>query len=365
MNICHVIDHMGLGGAQTIVRDLVDRNENHFLFSLKKSKNQVIFKNIDAVNRINISVSSSKYSLIVVKELSQVVRKNKIDILHLHLQRSLLIGYLLKIFYPSLNVKLIFHQHNTIDREHFFFSRIINLVHLKIDAFIAVSKESKELLAANTKLSKSKITVIYNYINLEKVNLTGEKELKDIREEIGISKENFVVGYAGRLKKYKGVDTIIKAIQFLDDPNIHLVIVGSGEYRSELEKLVNNSKNIHVIGFRSDMGNLYQIFNTLVLASSSEGNPMTFFESQAYNVPFIGSNIKSILEVVEDGENGLVFELGNFYDLADKIKMLKTDPRLIKHILENDSSFLTSFDIIEFEKSINEIYISINLNSQS
>lgn len=353
IQICHVIDHMGLGGAQTIVRDLVTRNENHSLFSLRKSKSEIVFKDID-VKRLKYSESSSKFSLIVIKELAVFVKEKNIDILHLHLQRSLLIGYLLKKLYLNLKVKLVYHHHMVLGTNHWIFNKLISIAQDKIDRIVCVSQEAKEVLIQLSSVKDKKVMVINNYYHALKVKKLSLDKLIEMRTSIGIKQDDFVVGYAGRLIKDKGVDTIIRAHQELNNEQIQIVIVGDGPYRKKLEKLTGDSGNIHFLGYRMDMNELYPLFDLCVLASKSEGSPMTFFEAQQYRVPFIGSNIRAIKEVVTNMVNGLIFEEGNHIDLAAKILMLYSDRSLGIRLNANSVS---SFEIQDFELALqNYIY---------
>ena len=67
MRIGHVMDHMGLGGAQTIVRDLVDRNENHYLRSRRHAKNEMKLDNSKSCERVNTIKNRLKYSLLIAR----------------------------------------------------------------------------------------------------------------------------------------------------------------------------------------------------------------------------------------------------------------------------------------------------------
>ena len=101
MRILHIIDTLWLGGAQTVVKTLFEKQEekeNIFLFALRKTEPLL------SVNHKNVFVfpSSSKYSLNPIRKLIRFIHVHEINILHCHLPRSQFFGYLLKQFFSTL-----------------------------------------------------------------------------------------------------------------------------------------------------------------------------------------------------------------------------------------------------------------------
>src|SRR5580658_7437544 len=105
MRVLHVIDTLWLGGVQTLERDYFEmQKDNHdiFLYVLRKSEPQL---NINHTN-VLIQDSFSRYSFSPVFRLRKLIKEHRIEILHCHLLRSHLFGYISKIvFFPA--VKLI------------------------------------------------------------------------------------------------------------------------------------------------------------------------------------------------------------------------------------------------------------------
>lgn len=132
-----------------------------------------------------------------------------------------------------------------------------------------------------------------------------------LRREIGIEKEDIVIGTVGRVVKMKGNKTIILAMPEILKavPNAKLLIVGDGLERQELEKLVcqmNLENRIVFLGFRQDIENMYNIFDIVAFPTYYEALGYIPVEAMFYEKPLIASLTGGIPEIVIDSYNGLV-----------------------------------------------------------
>ncbi len=358
MKILHLIDHMGLGGAQTIVKDFIEKQDNTYLFALRKSNNEIKFDKIYEKRLHFFDTNSRTLNFKAIKELKNYIKKNEIDILHVHLPKSTLIAYLLKKFYNLPKLKIIIHEHGPIYSNNFIYILLLKLISKKAFKFIAVSKKTKELLQNKIKIKEEKLELIYNYIDIKSTIFLNKTEKKELRESINFKPEDYLIGFAGRLSKVKHIETLIKSSAYLGKENIKILIIGAGEEKESLEKLAKIYKNIYFLGFRSDMKKIYQILDTIVLCSYSEASPMAFYESQIFGIPFIGSDVFAINEFIIDNWNGLLFPLENEKILAEKIKLIKNDLLLREKIIKNSLENIKKYDISYFHEKINSLYNS-------
>lgn len=153
---------------------------------------------------------------------------------------------------------------------------------------------------------------------------------------------NYAV-FIGRLSPEKGIDILIKSLQFITpstfnlSPNadnhspFHLKVIGSGPQQKELQKLAEemNLENIEFLGMKTHAETMQLLQNARFLIMPSiwnEGFPMIIAEAFANSKPVIGSRLGAMADLVKDGETGLLFEPGNSKDLAEKIKWLWEHP---------------------------------------
>lgn len=146
--------------------------------------------------------------------------------------------------------------------------------------------------------------------------------------EYGIKKERKDYAlYFGRISKEKGIETMIKAMQYTKE-NKPLWIVGEGPMKTECKKLVKASSlssRVLFLGYESGqvLENIVRQAKCVILASEGyENGPYAIAEAMAYGTPVIVSNSGGLPEVVEDGVTGLICEPGNALDLASKLDVV-------------------------------------------
>ncbi|HEV7594545.1 MAG TPA: glycosyltransferase family 4 protein [Gemmatimonadaceae bacterium] len=117
--------------------------------------------------------------------------------------------------------------------------------------------------------------------------------------------------YLGRLKKYKRVDVVIRAFAELNVPEATLAIAGTGDYRAQLEGLVNSlglTDRVQFLGFISEDAKVHLLRRAWAstLASPKEGWGISNLEAAACATPVIAANSPGIRESVVDGETGFL-----------------------------------------------------------
>ncbi len=354
MKVLHLIDHFGNGGAQVVVRDIVANNKDHLILALSKKENEFkVPKNVS--ERLNILNFKGKWNIKEITAINRHIKENNIDVIDIHLKKALLDTFLFKLFFRT-KVKIVIHEHGPINSPKKSYARILRLLSPKISTVIAVSNSTADRLHAIAKIPKNKIEILRNFIDFENMELLDEKEKEELRKSIGITKENFTIGFSGRLHPLKRLDTVINAVKSIEDENIRLLILGDGQQKEELEILAGNDKRIIFLGFRNDAKKLYQLMNATILASNTEASPIMCFESMTYGLPLIGSDIDGIKELVKDNETGLIFKVGDEKDLVKKITLLKNNKSLQSKIKENALKEAKKYDIKEYNKKLKEIY---------
>lgn len=357
MKVLHIIDSLGLGGAQTVIKGIFEsqrKNRNIFLFVLRKREINI------EINHPNIKIfnSKAKYSLKPIKELREIIEKNKINVLHCHLFRSQFIGWRLKIkYFPK--IKLIFHEHGEIFQNHLIYDYFMRKSKEEADLVIAVSKATKNELIERAKINSDKIKVLYNFVDLERFNPKKVKiNVKKEKEKLGIKKDDFIIGFVGRLSKVKNCKYLIRALPILDFP-YKVLIAGDGTERYKLERLAKKLgvyNKIIFLGYRSDVVFIYTLIDILVIPSLSESFGISLIEAQAMEVPVIASNVPALNEIIKDKQNGLLFEVKNSQDLAQKIELISKNEELGKELIKKGLETVKKYDLNNYNKKLNRLY---------
>ncbi len=367
MRILHVIDTLGLGGAQTILKAVFDQQseqDNIFIFALRQRDITI------EINHPNITIyeSTAKWSLAPIIALKNFVKEHNIDILHCHLFKSSVIGYLTKkLFCPQ--VKLIFHEHGQIVGSDtnsktldFVYDNFNRFASSSVDLFIAVSNAMKNLLVEKGKVRESKILTLYNFVDLDKFkNTFTQKEIDEYKKELNLNNNDFIVGFAGRIIPRKGWRTYIETAKILcsqyDD--IRFLIAGDGADREEMLALIkqyNLSEKVHYLGYVKQMPKYYLSLNCFVMPSHFEGLPMSQLEVMALGVPLITTTGPGMDEIPQDNIDALFVKMKNPTDVAAKIIMLKEQTSLAQQLGQNAQSKVQKHSVKNYIEKLNKTY---------
>ena len=150
-------------------------------------------------------------------------------------------------------------------------------------------------------------------------------------QELGIQDDKPVIASIGRLWPQKRIKDIIWATDILrmNGCELRLLIVGDGPRRGALERFSNNLELngiVHFLGQRSDVRELLEVIDLLVVASEFEGMPNAALEAMAAGKPVVATRIEGMDEVVVDGVTGILVAPQQPFELAKGIRNLLGDP---------------------------------------
>jgi glycosyltransferase involved in cell wall biosynthesis len=160
-----------------------------------------------------------------------------------------------------------------------------------------------------------------------------------------------LVGYMGRLKKYKSVDHLLRAFAIFrrQVPDARLVVIGEGDDRRDLERSARQlgiAEAVRFTGFVSEEEKvrLLQEVWFLVNPSSVEGWGLTVIEANACGTPVIASDVPGLRDAIKDGETGILYPYGAIDDLAEKMVRLARDSDLRGRIAAAAQEWAGTFD---------------------
>jgi glycosyltransferase involved in cell wall biosynthesis len=143
-----------------------------------------------------------------------------------------------------------------------------------------------------------------------------------------------VFSYLGRLKKYKGVQLVIRAFAEMAVPSAVLEIAGAGDYRPDLEQLAKSldlGDRVRFLGRISEAEKVALLRRSwsLVFASPKEGWGITNLEAAACGTPVVASNSPGIRESVRDGHTGFLVPHGDIAGMASAMRRVASSPDLV------------------------------------
>ena len=155
------------------------------------------------------------------------------------------------------------------------------------------------------------------------------------RQLAGVTRTKPIIGYVGRIKKYKSVDHLLRAFAIVLKvlPKAKLVIIGDGDGKPAFERLSYELQINHAATFTGflpleEKVRLLNQMQIVVNTSAKEGWGLTVTEANACGVPAVASDVPGLRDAVIDGESGILYEYGNIEQLAEKILLLLRDENL-------------------------------------
>ena len=185
------------------------------------------------------------------------------------------------------------------------------------------------------RIPAEKLTVLGNGVDLQRFRrdrLSSEARIAR-RSEWGVGPDDVVCGAVGRLVWEKGYRELFDAARSLrsTNPHLHFVVIGGLDIAkadqlgtADLEA-VEREANIHFLGLRDDVEDLYGAMDLFVLASHREGFPRAAMEASASGLPVIATNIRGCRQVVEPGVNGVLVPVADVDALGRAIGHLAAD----------------------------------------
>ena len=345
MKILHLSHAMVWGGNEQQLVDLIPELENlgitNTIFCFKKS---AIYQYCLNNNIKYISIpKKSTYSISLAFKLNKIIKDYSIDIIHMHTSNSVGTFLLFQIIFNK-RIGSVFSKKGISDSSSSLSKIKYNFK--KIDQFICVSKAVQENFS-NTLCSqnKLKLNLVYDGINLNRLNFNSSH---NIRKELKLDDNVFIIGSIANHSKAKDLNTLIKAIyeltNNLKEKNIFCFQIGehsilTDNFNTDIEKL-NLKKYIKLVGHRKNASSYLSQFNCLCFSSVREGLPLTILEGFHAKIPIVSTKAGGIPEVIFDGENGSLVDVHDYRMLAEKIKKLVYSNKLRKKFIKNGKKIL-------------------------
>lgn len=167
-------------------------------------------------------------------------------------------------------------------------------LHLAGTRFYGCSKKAGEWLFPKKIVDSENFEVIYNAVDRRKFHY-NEKIRKEVRRELGLMEDDYVLGHIGNFCYVKNYHFLIEVFEqvYTRNKNAVLILGGTGVEVREIQELVKQKKlekAVHFLGWRGDADRLYQAMDIFLLPSRFEGMPIVGVEAQCSKLPCIFSN---------------------------------------------------------------------------
>lgn len=293
----------------------------------------------------------SKENIKAYKQLKKIINSTGFDLIHCHTPAvSVLTRLAAKEARKRGTVVMYtchgFHFHNTSSKKNWIvYYPVEKYLSRFCDYIVTINKEdfqrAKTFHAENVRYIPS-VGVDINKIMNMKVDKAAKKE------SIGVPADKVLIFSAGELTERKNHEVIIRALAKINNPNVYYAIAGKGplkDYLSDLADKLGLADNVILLGFRTDVFELYHAADISAFPSKIEGLGLAGVEAMAAGIPLVSSNVHGILDYVIDGKTGYAVSPNDVDGFAKAIKKLVDDSDLRERMREDCLKAVAPFEI--------------------
>ena len=335
-----VIPALGSGGGERLAVSLIAKMNPQII----KTKLVVLYPYEDTDN----AFLAKKYAIdtvylnkhrgvdfSIVGKLKDEIDSFKPDVIQTHLY---VVAYVLLA--APLKTKKYHTVHNVADKEASGLRRIINRIAFKFGNFIpvAISPYCAQTIEEVYGIQYERIPCIMNGVDICEYTASP------------IQHEGIVYINVGRLQAQKNQELLVKAFAKVveKEPTARLVIVGEGELRTKLERVIQQygiEQYISMPGQCDDVQKRLNASDVFVQSSDYEGLPISGLEAMACGLPIVSTRAGGTVDIINDNENGFLIDTGNADELAQKMIFLAQHKEIRKKMGEKSRRMAQKYDI--------------------
>jgi glycosyltransferase involved in cell wall biosynthesis len=294
-----------------------------------------------------------------VAQLIRTIRAaGSFDLIHAHSSKA---GALARLAARWLSIPIVYTPHAfvTLDPalgklKRQFYGRIEHSLARRTSAIIAVSAD-EAAHARELGIDRAKIHVVHN--GIPPLELPPREA---VRARLGLSPEDFVIGFVGRLVPQKAPDMLAEAFSSVarQHPESKLVLIGSGPLEASIRqqiKALQQGPRVLLLG-DTIAPSLLPAFDVFCLPSRYEGMPYVLLEALAAGLPIVATRVGGATTCVAEGENGFIVEPGNASLLARPLLELARDASLRNRLALGSRHRAARFSATQMVENTLEVY---------
>ena len=365
MRILQVITSLQMGGAETLVVNLIPR-----LQAMGHTVDLCVFNGIETplMQRLRRESPQTKiyalghgvYNPFYVLKLARLMRGY--DIVHTHNSSPQLFVAMAKVL---CSVKLVSTEHTTSNRkrEWKWYAPIESWMYGQYAHVICISKIAEQKLREymggdwtdKTKELYKQISTINNG-----VDVLGISRAEPCVELVSLKESRMAILMVAGFRDAKDQDTIVRALNLLDKEKFEVWFAGVGVRQDAVKQLAESLgvlNNVRFLGLRTDIPNVLKAADIIVMSSHWEGLSLSNVEGMSAHKPFIASDVNGLREVTKG--YGILFPHEDAVALAREIQHLADDKVYYEEIANNCYQRALEFDISNMVQGYNEVYQNV------
>lgn len=367
--ILHVIDNTDPGGAQTQLAAIFEGLQDEYEFSVavlgRAGRAEEKYRSL-GIRVHALQTGSSRWNPGALPPLLQLIRREKPDLVHAHLFKSLVLTALAA---RLTSVPCLLHDHSGLDADNlrFYFpnmisrrlySRVYRWAVRSSAGVLVLTPQIKDSYLKDFHTPAEKITVLPNAIDFKRIQ-DDIASGPSLREELDLPADTRLIVMVGRMAAEKDWPTFIRiASQFQDQPQLAFIGVGSGSLEGQLRKSVweKGIKNVHFLGDTQDVPSILHQTEVFILTSQREAFGIVLLEAMAAGLPVIATHTSGPAAIIQPEVNGLLVEPGDVDGFVASIQRVLANPDLAARLVGNARQSLPRYDLKVICQQLSELY---------
>jgi glycosyltransferase involved in cell wall biosynthesis len=333
MIIAHLLSSFQVGGQERVALDLATRQRARghqvIAISLAPPPEGPLAEELRAAGIAAHTVAKlgPSVDLTLPVRLGNLLRRERVNVLHSHNPQPLIYGGIAAKLAGAVMIQTRHGVARFSERQEWLVKQAARLA----DACVFVSRELARTVGPE--LAPGRSWVIENGVDLGRFfPEAGDRQA--VRAELGIPPEATVIGTVSRMVELKNIPGMIRAAWPLLGERVHLVVVGDGADRPNVERTLaggDRAGAVHLLGARSDVARLLRAFDLFALFSRTEGHPIVVLEAMATGLPVLATPVGGIPGILDEGETGFLVPSGDEAALRAKlVELLAAPARLVE-----------------------------------
>lgn len=370
IKVLHLIKSLGRGGAEKLIPETAlvhdkSKFEFHCLYFFHQEQNIV-----DELEKAGITVhlipSGNLGLFFQVNKVQKFIENEGFDLIHAHLPWA---GILSRFVGKSLNIPIVYTEHNTWDRYNKVSYWGNRLSFKNQDIAIAVSNEVVLSMQLNSIIDpykrggRLKVRVIQNGVNTEAFQRIEDSSA--LKSNLGIPENSPVIGKVAVFRSQKRLWLWVEiALGILEKyPDTHFLLVGDGEWRESIEEQIQKSgkgKNFHLVGVQKNVIPYLSLMDIYLSTSEFEGLPIAMLEAMSCQVPVVATRAGGIGEVIQEGVQGYLTGIDDWKELNGFCQEILKNTKVQKNMgKEARKRVVEDFSMKKMVSELEEVYFSV------
>ncbi|HEY4176130.1 MAG TPA: glycosyltransferase [Kofleriaceae bacterium] len=298
MHVLHVIDGLGLGGAERMAVDIANATvaDGHRVSFCVTRDVTTLVPHLDPGIELLVLARRSKIDIRATAKLVRFVQSNPVDVIHVHMRSVFAYVSLLRIV-RALRAPIIFHDHFGATDAHTHVPLWFRVGARLLSHYVGVYPPLRDW-AISAGVPPERASVIENALDLRRISGAPKH---DLRSELGLAPEIQLGILVATIRHVKGIDILLDAVtRCRTRAKFHIAIAGAygePEYAAEIQaRLARDPRlsGVTLLGGRMDVPSLLHDADFALLTSRSESGPLVLIEYLAAGLAIVATRVGDI-----------------------------------------------------------------------